>query len=355
MTGLLEGYFSNLVDYEFTANLEDDLDAISRGEKDNLDKLKAFYFGGENLAKGLKDLVTEGEATIDPREVCGINLGVDPQGRKVEIRIGRWGPFLSNGETRASLPDGVAFDELTVEKAELLIAEAAKGPASLGADPTTNEPIYLKKGRFGPYVQRGDMVEGGEKPKMASLLPGMQPDSVTLEVALMLLSLPRTVGKNPENEAEITIQNGRFGPYIKCGTESRTIPADESPFSVTLERAIELLKQPRTRGRASNQPKTLKDLGKHPRSGESVTIKSGRYGPYVTDGTTNASLPQGAEPEALTMEQAVELMDARAAKGPSKGRRRAAKPKAAKAAAPKKAKAAPKKKASKKATPDAAA
>jgi DNA topoisomerase-1 len=355
VTGLLEGYFSNLVDYEFTANLEDDLDAISRGEKDNLDKLKAFYFGGENLAKGLKDLVTEGEATIDPREVCGINLGVDPQGRKVEIRIGRWGPFLSNGETRASLPDGVAFDELTVEKAELLIAEAAKGPASLGADPTTNEPIYLKKGRFGPYVQRGDMVEGGEKPKMASLLPGMQPDSVTLEVALMLLSLPRTVGKNPENEAEITIQNGRFGPYIKCGTESRTIPADESPFSVNLERAIELLKQPRTRGRASNQPKTLKDLGKHPRSGESVTIKSGRYGPYVTDGTTNASLPQGAEPEALTMEQAVELMDARAAKGPSKGRRRAAKPKAAKAAAPKKAKAAPKKKASKKATPDAAA
>ena len=355
VTGLLEGYFSNLVDYEFTANLEDDLDAISRGEKDNLDKLRAFYFGGENLPKGLKDLVTEGEATIDPREVCGISLGVDAQGRKVEIRIGRWGPFLSNGETRASLPDGVAFDELTVEKAESLLVEAAKGPASLGVDPTTSEPIYLKKGRFGPYVQRGDMVEGGEKPKMASLLPGMQPDSVTLEISLMLLSLPRTVGKNPENEADITIQNGRFGPYIKCGTESRTIPADESPFSVNLERAIELLKQPRTRGRASNQPKTLKDLGKHPRSGESVTIKSGRYGPYVTDGTTNASLPQGAEPEALTMEQAVELMDARVAKGPSKGRRRAAKPKAAKAAAPKKAKAAPKKKASKKATPDAAA
>ena len=355
VTGLLEGYFSNLVDYEFTANLEDDLDAISRGEKDNLDKLRAFYFGGENLPKGLKDLVTEGEATIDPREVCGISLGVDAQGRKVEIRIGRWGPFLSNGETRASLPDGVAFDELTVEKAESLLVEAAKGPASLGVDPTTSEPIYLKKGRFGPYVQRGDMVEGGEKPKMASLLPGMQPDSVTLEISLMLLSLPRTVGKNPENEADITIQNGRFGPYIKCGTESRTIPADESPFSVNLERAIELLKQPRTRGRASNQPKTLKDLGKHPRSGESVTIKSGRYGPYVTDGTTNASLPQGAEPEALTMEQAVELMDARVAKGPSKGRRRAAKPKAAKAAAPKKAKAAPKNKASKKATPDAAA
>jgi DNA topoisomerase-1 len=356
VTGLLENYFSHLIDYEFTANLEDDLDAISRGEKDNLDKLRTFYFGGENLAKGLKDLVTEGETTIDPREVCGIALGTDGQGRKVEIRIGRWGPFLSNGETRASLPDGVAFDELTVEKAELLIAEAAKGPASLGTDPTTNEPIYLKKGRFGPYVQRGDMVEGGEKPKMASLLPGMQPDTVTLETALMLLSLPRTVGKNPENEADITIQNGRFGPYIKCGAESRTIPADESPFTMTLERTLELLKQPRTRGRQASQPKTLKDLGKHPRSGESVTIKSGRYGPYVTDGTVNASLPQGAEPEALTMEQAVELLDARAAKGPVKGRRRAAKPKAAaKEAAPKKTKAASTRKASKKAKPDAAA
>ena len=341
VTSLLENYFSHLVDYEFTANLEDDLDAISRGEKDNLSKLRSFYFGDESVTKGLKDLVTQGEETIDPREVCGIDLGVDSQGRKVEIRIGRWGPFLANGETRASLPDGVAFDELNAEKAEALLAEAAKGPASLGNDPETNEPIYLKKGRFGPYVQRGDMVEGGEKPKMASLLPGMAPDSVTLETALMLLSLPRTVGKNPENEADITIQNGRFGPYIKCAAESRTIPADESPFTMTLERTLEILKQPRTRGRASNQPKTLKEVGKHPRSGETVSIKSGRYGPYVTDGTINASLPQGAEPEALTMEQAVELLDARAAKGPTKGRKRAAKSKAA--AAPKKKAAATKK------------
>ncbi len=360
VTGLLEGYFSHLVDYEFTANLEDDLDAISRGEKDNLDKLRNFYFGDQSLTKGLKDLVTQGEETIDPREVCGIALGTDAQDRKVEIRIGRWGPFLSNGETRASIPEGVAFDELTVEKAESILADAAKGPASLGNDPETNEPIYLKKGRFGPYVQRGEMVEGGEKPKMASLLPGMAPDSVTLETALQLLSLPRTVGKNPENDADITIQNGRFGPYIKCGTESRTIPSDESPFSVTLERAIELLKQPRTRGRQASQPKTLKELGKHPRSGDNVSIKSGRYGPYVTDGTTNASLPQGGDPETLTMEQAVELLDARAAKGPAKGRRRAAKPKAAakaKEAAPKKTKAAgtKPKKASKKTSPDEAA
>ena len=205
--------------------------------------------------------------------------------------------------------------------------------------------MYLKKGRFGPYIQRGEMVEGEEKPKMASLLPGMSPDSVDLSTAIMLLSLPKVMGKNPENNEDITVLSGRFGPYIKCGAESRSIPADESPFTLSIERAVELLKQPRTRGRASNQPKTLKELGKHPTSGETVNIKSGRYGPYVTDGTTNASLPQGADPDALTMTEAVALLEARAAMGPAKkGRRRAAPKKAAgkTAAAPKKKSAAKK-------------
>jgi DNA topoisomerase-1 len=321
VTGLLENYFSNLVDYEFTANLEDDLDAISRGEKDNLEKLRTFYFGDHGSSPGLKSLVTQGEETIDPREVCGIRLGKDSQNRDVEVRIGRYGPFLSNGEARASIPDTIAFDELTTEKAEQLLIEAAKGPESLGPDPETNEPVYLKKGRFGPYVQRGDMVEGGEKPKMASLLPGMLPESVTLDVALQLLSLPKTLGKNPENDEDIIVANGRFGPYVKCGSETRTIPADEPPYSITMERAIDLLKQPRTRGRASNQPKTLKEVGKHPESGKAISIKSGRYGPYVTDGEINASLPQGGDPEALTMEEAVALLAARAAKAPTKGRR----------------------------------
>ncbi len=338
VTGLLEGYFSHLVDYEFTAKLEDDLDAISRGEKDNLEKLSSFYFGEGSVdggsMKGLKDLITDGEQKIDPREVCGIHLGKDSTGRDVEVRIGRYGPFLSNGENRASIPEHLAFDELTAAKAEEILIEAAKGPASLGVCPETNLPVYLKKGRFGPYIQRGEMVEGGDKPKMASLLPGMAPDSVTLETALMLLSLPKVIGKSPEhNNEDITVLSGRFGPYIKCGSESRSIPADESPFSVTVERALELLKQPRSRGRASNQPKTIKELGKHPTSGETLNIKSGRYGPYVTDGTTNASLPQGADPEALTIPEAVALLEARAAKGPSKGRRRAAPKKKAEAAA----------------------
>lgn len=340
VTGLLEGYFSHLVDYEFTAKLEDDLDSISRGELDNLEKLRAFYFGDEEAIKGLKDLVTEGEEKIDPREVCGIRLGKDSQGRDVEVRIGRYGPFLSNGESRASIPDTAAFDELTPERAEVLLAEAAKGPESLGVDPTTNLPVYVKKGRFGPYIQLGDMVEGGEKPKMASLLPGITPETVTLDVALQLLAFPKQLGTNPDTNEEILVANGRFGPYVKCGPESRSIPADESPLTLTLERALELLKQPRTRGRAASQPKILKEIGKHPQSGASIQLKAGRYGPYVTDGTTNASLQQGSDPEALTLDEAVSLINARAEKGPAKkGRRAKRAPSAKKAtsdAAPKK-------------------
>ena len=336
VTGLLEGYFSHLVDFEFTAKLEDDLDAISRGELDNLEKLRGFYFGDDEALKGLKDLVTEGEEKIDPREVCGIRLGTDSQGRNVEVRIGRYGPFLSNGETRASIPDTVAFDELNAERAEALLAEAQKGPEALGKDPATDLAVYLKKGRFGPYVQLGEMVEGGDKPKMASLLPGMSPESVTLDVALQLLQFPKQLGVNPENSTEVLVANGRFGPYVKCGSESRSIPADESPLTLTFERALELLKTPRTRGRASSQPKTLKELGKHPDSQAAIQLKSGRYGPYVTDGTTNASLAQGADPEALTLDEAVALLRARAEKGPSTKSRRgkkAAAPKA-KAASP---------------------
>lgn len=339
VTGLLEGYFSHLVDYGFTAKLEDDLDEISRGERDNLEKLRSFYFGEATALKGLKDLVTEGEEKIDPREVCGIKLGKDSQSRDVEVRIGRYGPFLSNGETRASVPDTLAFDELTPEKAEKLLAEAAKGPEALGVDPATNLPVYLKKGRFGPYIQLGDMVEGGDKPKMASLLPGITPDSVTLDIALQLLAFPKLIGVNPENQTEVFIASGRFGPYVKCGGESRSIPADESPLTLTFERSLELLKQPRTRGRAANQPKTLKELGKHPQTDAPIQIKSGRYGPYVTDGTTNASLPQGGDPETLTVEEAVNLLAERAAKGPAKGKRGKRAPRAAKKeAAPKAAK-----------------
>lgn len=314
LTNLMERYFANLVNYDFTARMEDDLDAISRGEADSLQYLKKFYLG--NGHPGLKDLVKTGEETIDPREVCGIPLGQDAEGRAVEVRIGRWGPFITNGETRASVPDMVAPDELNVERAKDILVDAAKGPASLGNHPENGMPIYLKKGRFGPYIQLGDQKEGEEeRPKMASLLPGMTPETVTLETALKILELPRNLGKNPATGEDVIAAAGRYGPYVKSGTETRSIPMDQlSPITITLEQSIELLKQPKRRGRATAQPTTMKEVGKHPVSELMMVIKSGRYGPYVTDGKINASLPKGVDPQALSIADAVNLLEARAAK-----------------------------------------
>jgi DNA topoisomerase-1 len=314
LTTLMERYFTNLVNYDFTAKMEDDLDAISRGEEDNLAYLKKFYTG--NGHPGLVDLVKNGEEKIDPREVNGIKLGEDQDGKIIEVRIGRFGPFITNGEVRSSVPDMIAPDELNVERAKSILIEAAKGPASLGNHPELNLPIYLKKGRFGPYIQLGDHKEGSEeRPKMASLLPGMTPDTVTLETALKILTLPRTLGKHPENNEDVMAAAGRYGPYVKAGTETRSIPMEQmSPIDITLEQALELLKQPKRRGRATAQPSTLKEVGKHPVSELMMVIKSGRYGPYVTDGKINASLPKGLDPASLSIPDAVNLLEARAAK-----------------------------------------
>ena len=339
VTGLMEGYFTKLVDYDFTAGLEDDLDAISRGEADSLAYLKKFYFG--NGHPGLKELVEAGQEKIDPRLVNGLPIGTTTDGRAIEVRIGRFGPFISDGTTRASVPDGVAPDEMNVERATQLLVDAARGPQALGNDPVTGLPVYSKNGRFGPYVQLGDQKEGGDKPKMSSLLAGMDPATVTLETALQLLSLPRSLGKYPENGEEIIAANGRYGPYIKAGTDTRSITGEGvTPLSITLEQAIELLKQPKRRGRNA-APAALRALGKHPVSEKEVTIKSGRYGPYVTDGEVNASLQKGQDPQTLTMEDAVNLLSARAARiasgeggKPKRGGGRGAKKKAA-AKAPK--------------------
>jgi len=311
--GLMERYFTHLVDYEFTARLEDDLDAISRGEAEDRSYLQQFYFG--NGHPGLQTLVKGGEEKIDPRDVCGVPIGTDEGGKNIEVRIGRWGPFISDGEHRAGLPDMVAPDELSMERAQQLLADAAKGPETLGNDPATSLPIYLKKGRFGPYIQLGDMVEGGDKPKMASLLSGMLPGEVTFETALALLSLPRSLGKHPETGEDILAANGRYGPYIRAGTDTRSIPSDDgmTPLSITLEQAVEILKQPKRRGRQST-PKSLREIGPHPVSQAMISLKSGRYGPYVTDGTINASLHRGMDPQSISVQDAVNLLDARAAK-----------------------------------------
>ncbi len=342
VVGLLEKHFTSLCSYEFTANLEDDLDAISRGEAENLSYLKKFYFG--NGHPGLKTLVKMGEETIDPREVCGLPIGKDDKDRVVEVRIGRYGPFLTNGEQRASVPEQQLPDELTVPFASELLEQASREPESLGLHPETGEPVYLKAGPYGPYVQLGgfakpeddkEAVEAAaeaaatgkkkpkkkkDKPKMASLLTNITPEQVDLDYAVKLLALPRNLGNYAELEDDVVATNGRFGPYIKCGKETRSINLETlSPLDITLEQAIELLKQPKTRGRqAAAKPKELKELGKHPVSDAEVKILDGRYGPYVSDGELNASLPKGVAVEEVTMDQAVELLEARANAVPRK-------------------------------------
>jgi len=339
LTQLLEQYFKDIIDYEFTARLEDDLDAISRGEAHNIKYLQHFYFG--NGHPGLLKLIAQGEELIDPRLINGIPLGTAADGRNLEIRVGRFGPFLSDGTQRASLADDLCPDEMTMERALQMLADAAKGPDKLGEHPQTGQKVYLKKGRFGPYIQLGEQVEGEDRPKMASLLPGMEPSALTLELALKLLEYPKSIGKHPENNEDIIVANGRFGPYIKCGSETRSIPAGgPSLIEVTVEQAVEILKSPRRRGgRTAAQPKILKDLGKHPSTEAPIVIKDGRYGPYVTDGTTNASLPRGVLPEALSLPEAVQLIDQRAATAPKKrgAKRGAPNKRAAKKPAPKKA------------------
>ena len=318
---LLEEHFEHMIEYAFTAKLEDDLDAIARGEAENVDYLKGFYFG--NGRSGLQTLVKQGEETIDPRIVCGLPIGTTEDGTDVEVRIGRYGPFISDGERRASVPDQTAPDELTLETAVEMLVNASRDPESLGLHPETGEPIYLKVGPYGPYVQQGDSnKEEKIRAKMASLLPGKEPDDVDLEYAIKLLSLPRNLGTYPEMEADVMAANGRFGPYIKCDKETRSIPLDTlSPLDITLEQAIELLKQPKGR-RAANKPKTIRELGVHPISEKDLVIKSGRYGPYVTDGELNASLPKGTEPDDLTIDVAVDLLEARASRAPKKRTRK---------------------------------
>ena len=239
----------------------------------------------------------------------------------------------------ASLPEETPPDEVKLGYALELLAQAAKAEEPLGTCPDTGKPIFLKVGRFGPYIMRGT-PEDEEKPKNASLLKGMSPDDITFEIALKLLSLPRELGVHPKLEDVITAYNGRYGPYVKCGAETRSLPADVSPLDVTLDAAIELLNQPkqRGRGRGAAKPPLKVFEEKSPVTENPVQLLDGRYGPYVTDGETNASLPKGSSPEELTFSEALDLLAARAAAGPKKkkAKKKAAKKKAAKKKAAKK-------------------
>ncbi|WP_028463728.1 type I DNA topoisomerase [Nocardia sp. 348MFTsu5.1] len=418
VVGLLEAYFKRLVDYDFTATLEDDLDQIAQGAENRTDWLTRFYFGQDGAegqaGTGLKKLVGVNLEEIDAREVNSIRLFDDAEGRPVFVRVGRFGPYLERTVTpegggepesqRANLPDDITPDELTLELAEKLFSTPQEGRV-LGVDPLSGNEIVAKEGRFGPYVTEilpdpeddggeggtvpaltpppvpsplddgvtpldapsGDTLtattttkatakktakkaakKAGPKPRTGSLFKSMEIGTVTLDDALKLLSLPRLVGKDEEGQ-EITSQNGRYGPYLKRGTDSRSLTSEDQIFDITLEEALKIYSEPKRRGRAAAAP-PLRELGTDPVSEQPMVIKDGRFGPYVTDGETNASLRKDDDVASITDERASELLADRRARGPAK---KAAKKAPAKKAAAKKApakKAAAKKTAAKKAT-----
>ena len=377
VTRLLEENFTELVDYDFTASMERDLDRIAAGEEDRVAWLRRFYNGqgasdavaqeiaqaaasgeldaaaasaAELRAQGLKGLV-DNLGEIDARAVNSIEIG-----EGITLRVGRYGPYLEDGEgKRANVPADVAPDELTVDKARELFARAADDGRELGVDPVSGHVIIAKDGRYGPYVTEvlpepeetteavqaaaagmdGEAVKAtakpakakkttkktaGPKPRTASLLRSMDLSTVTLEQALDLLSLPRVVGQDPESGSDITAQNGRYGPYLKKDTDSRSLETEEQIFTVTLEQALELFAQPKRRRGQSAARGPLRELGEDPATGKPVVIKDGRFGPYFTDGEINVTLRRGDDPATVTPERAFELLAEKRAKGPTKKR-----------------------------------
>ncbi|WP_077078889.1 type I DNA topoisomerase [Mycobacterium numidiamassiliense] len=348
VTGLLEQHFGRLVDYGFTAAMEDELDAIASGNEQRTNWLNNFYFGGEHgvadsvaRSGGLKKLVGVNLEGIDAREVNSIKLFDDAEGRPVYVRVGKNGPYLErtitgdDGEPkpqRANLKDELTPDELTIEVAEELFATPQEGRV-LGVDPQTGHDIVAKDGRYGPYVTEvlpkpdddGEAAPAkkgkkptGPKPRTGSLLRTMDLQTVTLEDALKLLSLPRVVGVDPATNEEITAQNGRYGPYLKRGTDSRSLSTEDQMFTITLDEALQIYAQPKRSGRQSASAPPLRELGTDPVSGMPMVVKDGRFGPYVTDGETNASLRKGDDVLSITDERASELLADRRARGPAK-------------------------------------
>ncbi len=334
VVGLLEKHFPSLVDYNFTASMEDDLDKIAAGREQAVPWLERFYFGdglrdaGRDRAhtasveggQGLKQAVIEHLGEIDAREVNSITLGTDGEGTPVAVRVGRFGPYLERGDDRASIPGDLAPDELSLERALELIATPSRD-RELGTDPATGLVVSVRTGRFGPYVQLGAAGARGGKPPRASLFKSMTPESLTLEEALELLHLPRIVGVDPVTGDEIIARNGRYGPYLERGRESRSLATEEQLLEIDLDGAMELFAHPKERrfGRADRVPG--RQVGVDPETGAPIVLRVGRFGPYVSDGTVNASLRRGDDPEAVTLERAAELLAARRAAGPRIPRR----------------------------------
>ncbi len=340
---LLEEHFADLVDYDFTAALEDDLDAIARGEQQRVAWLKDFYYGSKDHV-GLRHIV-DNLGDIDARE-----LNSTPIGDVATLRFGKYGPYLEvpdpSGDPEAkprivNVPDDLAPDELTPAKAQELIDAPVAGDRVLGENPDNGKLIVVKDGRFGPYVQEVEPVdpdaadpqtgeveaeapkkkttrkkaEAAPKPRTASLFKSMSVETIDLDTALKLLSLPRVVGVDPESGAEITAQNGRYGPYLKKGTDSRTLQSEDQLFDITLDEALAVYAQPKYGARAASS--ALKEFEADPVSGKPIKLKDGRFGPYVTDGETNATIPRGENAEEVTFERAVQLLADKRAKGPA--------------------------------------
>jgi DNA topoisomerase-1 len=365
---LLEGHFSAEVDYSFTARMESDLDEIAAGQRERVPFLQAFWFGTGASARsngasgngasgnghgpsggngdgespidgspGLTTLIEHAMANADPAVVNAIPLAKDADGEPIVVRNGRYGPYVRRGDETATVPAEIAPDELTLELALELLA-APKGDTPIGTDPASGLPVYAKTGRYGPYVQLGDAdtLPEGTKPRMSSLFKSMSPTTLTLDEALRLLQLPRTVGTDPATDEEIVALNGRYGPYLRKGSDSRSLAAEEELFTVTLDQALRLFAEPKRRGRSAPAA-PLREMGNDPVSGKQMVVKSGRYGPYVTDGETNASLRErdGDTVEGLTDDRAAELLQARRDAGPSTRRRPAKKATTKKTAAKK--------------------
>ncbi len=360
VTRLMEDHFGTLVDYQFTADMEDFLDSISRNEGGSEEYLRRFYFGDDGPpSDAIKKLAADHNVAlkprlekkleeIDPRVTARFLIGVPTEGEHLEevfVRVGKYGPFLEQGERKAPIPDGLPPDELDLAKAIELLDAGQVEDEPLGTHVETGKPIYVKIGRFGPYIQLG--APDDEEKRNQSLLKGMTIEDLTLEMATKLLLLPRTLGNFPDNDQPIQAFDGRYGPYVKCEKETRSLPEGVSPLEVSLEEAIKLLKQPKLRGRAAPK-EPLKTFEKpSPVTEGEMKVLDGRYGPYVTDGETNASLPKGVEPKDLTFEAALDLLAERAAKGGGKKKK---KKKAAKKKKTTKKKATKKKTAKKKAT-----
>ncbi len=311
VTTLLEQHYGALVDYDFTARMEDDLDRIAAGDEERVAWLTRFYKGDDG-DPGLHQLVTEHLDEIDARAVNSIEI---PRS-DIVVRVGRYGPYLERGEQRAPIPAELAPDEVTADVAEELLARPAEGRV-LGIHPETGRAIHVRTGRYGPYVTE-ELEEGSdEKPRTGSLLQSMSSDTVTLDDAVRLLELPRVVGVDPADGEEVVAMNGRYGPFIRKGEETRSLEGEEQLFSITLEQALDVLAQPKTRRARGAAKPPLRELGADPASGRPVVVKEGRFGRYVTDGETNASLRGGETVETLTLDRAAELLAERRARGPA--------------------------------------